>query len=122
MKDSPQIPKVRICANPSIFVDNSLSESSREFFCTLLNTFYSSYQESENNHAKIDALNSTMAYLIRGISMDEEKILQVQKAQINEQLQLEGELMAQKNRIKEEATKKREVDEAYTSILNEYKV
>ena len=35
-----------------------------------------------------------MSYLVKGISQDEDKILLVQKMHINEQVQLEGDLLA----------------------------
>ena len=41
-----------------------------------------------------------MSYLIKSISHDEDQILHVQKAQINEQVQLEGEFLTEKNKLK----------------------
>ena len=41
-----------------------------------------------------------MSYLIKSISYDEDQILHVQKAQINEQVQLEGEFLTEKNKLK----------------------
>lgn len=49
-------------------------------------------------------------------------IFLMQKTQINEQVQLQGELLAQKNKLKEETTKKKEVKDIYQNIHKTYSV
>ena len=51
-----------------------------------------------------------MSYLIKGISFNEDLIFMMLKTQINEQVKLEANLLHEKNRLKEELNRKKEVD------------
>lgn len=48
--------------------------------------------------------------MIKTISYNEELLFKVQKLNINHQVQLEGELLSEKNKLKEENQKMRELD------------
>lgn len=51
--------------------------------------------------------------MIRSIGLSEEQIFNLQKTQIIEQMQVEGELLSEKNKLKEEANKKKGIQEIY---------
>lgn len=53
-----------------------------------MNTFYKTYDKNEENNKIVKNLNSTLGFLIKGISYNEDKIFLMQKTQINEQVQL----------------------------------
>lgn len=75
-----------------------------------MNTFYRVYERNESNNQIISHLNNTMSYLIKGISFNEDLIFMMLKTQINEQVKLEANLLHEKNRLKEELNRKKEVD------------
>lgn len=52
-------------------------------------------------------MNNTLAFLIKGISYNEDMIFLMQKNQINEQVNFENELLTEKNKLKDETVKRK---------------
>lgn len=50
MKDANTTCKLKLLVDPSILVDNKMKVETREFLCTLMNTFYKAYEENEKNN------------------------------------------------------------------------
>lgn len=113
MKDASTTCKYRLLVDPVIMVDNNLKVETREFLCTLLNTFYKTYANNQKHNEVIGSLNGNLGYMIRSIGLSEEQIFNLQKTQIIEQMQVEGELLSEKNKLKEEANKKKGIQEIY---------
>ena len=105
------MPKIKFLIDPNIFVDNNLSVETREFFCILLNTFYKRYEENQDYELRAGKLGEGIRTMIRSISYNEEMLFKGQKANINHQVQLEGELLGEKGKLKEEVQRNNELDQ-----------
>lgn len=85
-----------------------------------MNTFYRAYAQNQENNETISNLNNTMTFLIKGISYNEDMIFLMQKSQINEQIQLESELLTERNRMKEELLKIKYIKEEHGQVSAVY--
>jgi hypothetical protein len=104
------VAKIRFLVDPNIYVDNNLSVETREFLCMLLNTFYKRYEENAEYEGRAGRTVDSIRALIKTISYNEELLFKVQKLNINHQVQLEGELLSEKNKLKEETQKAKELE------------
>ncbi len=75
----------------------------------LLNTFYKRYEENAEYESRAGKTVDNIRALIKTISYNEELLFKVQKLNINHQVQLEGELLSEKNKLKEETQKAKEL-------------
>ena len=75
----------------------------------LLNTFYKRYQENKTCEQTTKRLTDNIRSLLKQISKNEEMLFKIQKANINQQVQLEGELLSQKHKLKEYNVKNKEL-------------
>jgi hypothetical protein len=66
----------------------------------LLNTFYKRYEENSDYESRAGKIVESIRTLIKSISYNEELLFKVQKLNINHQVQLEGELLSEKNKLK----------------------
>lgn len=67
----------------------------------LLNTFYKRYQENADYEAQTAKNNDHIRALIKSISGNEQLLFKVQKQNINSQVQMEGELLSEKSKLKD---------------------
>ena len=73
----------------------------------LLNTFYAKYDESTECEIKTKQLSKDMNQLLESISKNEENLLKIEKETIGVQVQLEGELLGLKTKLKDETQKQK---------------
>lgn len=76
----------------------------------MLNTFYKRYEENADFEKRAYRLSEGIRQLIKSISCNEENLFKVQKLNINHQVQLEGELFSEKNKLKEEIQRSKELE------------
>ena len=76
----------------------------------LLNTFYKRYDENAEYEKQAGFINENVKMMLKTISSHEELLFKVQKTNINSQVQMEGELLSEKAKLKEINTKTKELD------------
>jgi cation transport regulator ChaB len=101
LKDVAAVAKIKFLVDPNIYVDNNLSIETREFLCMLLNTFYKRYSENAEYEKEAAKNNEQIKGMLKAISNNEELLFKVQKTNINSQVQMEGELLGEKSKLKD---------------------
>lgn len=104
------MPKVHFLVDPNIYVNNNLSIETREFLCMLLNTYYKRYEENADHEQQASIINENIKILLKSISKNEELLFKVQKSNINTQVQMEGEFLSEKAKLKDLNLKGKDLD------------
>lgn len=85
----------------------------------LLNTFYKRYEQNTDYEKRASIINENIKILLKSISKNEELLFKVQKTNINTQVQMEGELLSQKAKLKDlnQKGKDLEIEEKRVKVI-----
>lgn len=76
----------------------------------LLNTYYKRYEENADHEQRASIINENIKILLKSISKNEELLFKVQKSNINTQVQMEGEFLSEKAKLKDLNLKGKDLD------------